>query len=110
MAEHYAKVALSDLEDVLHAVWVTGPGALHPGELLSDSSEPLTRERALALALGPSRRSIPADGGFCTFQPVVNGAACSWSLDCENCDKFVLSGAGLLYWRRKREQWRSIAE
>lgn len=26
-------------------------------------------------------------------------------LDCHNCDKFVLSGADLLYWRRKREQW-----
>ena len=27
-----------------------------------------------------------------------------------NCDKFVLSGADLLYWRRKREQWRLLAE
>jgi hypothetical protein len=27
-----------------------------------------------------------------------------------NCDKFVLSGADLLYWRRKREQWASLAE
>jgi hypothetical protein len=26
------------------------------------------------------------------------------------CDKFVLSGADLLYWRRKREQWRLLAE
>lgn len=30
--------------------------------------------------------------------------------DCHNCDKFVLSGADLLYWRRKREQWRLLAE
>ncbi|GID30787.1 DUF6262 family protein [Paractinoplanes brasiliensis] len=28
----------------------------------------------------------------------------------QSCDKFVVSGADLLYWRRKREQWRSIAE
>jgi hypothetical protein len=41
---------------------------------------------------------------------VVNGAACPWNLNCHNCDKFVLSGADLLYWRRKQEQWRSIAE
>ncbi|MEC4019799.1 hypothetical protein [Streptomyces sp. H27-D2] len=32
------------------------------------------------------------------------------NLDCHNCDKFVLSGADLLYWRRKREQWRLLAE
>ncbi|MEV1176486.1 hypothetical protein [Nonomuraea sp. NPDC049784] len=104
------KIAASDLEDVLHAVWVAGPGAANPGELLSGESTPLTREQALALALDLSRRSTPADGGFCTFQPVVQGGACPWKLDCENCDKFVLSGADLLYWRRKQEQWRSIAE
>jgi hypothetical protein len=40
----------------------------------------------------------------------VNGSACPWNLDCENCDKFVMSGADLLYWRRKQEQWRAIAE
>ena len=110
MAEHYTKVAHADLEDVLHAVWVAGPGSPTPGRLLSSSAEPLSREEALALALDLSRRSTPADGGFCTFQPVVNGAACPWKLDCENCDHFVLSGADLLYWRRKQEQWRSIAE
>lgn len=110
MAEHYTKVAHSDLEDVLHAVWVAGPGAPTPGELLSGDSAPLSRGEAMALALDLSRRSTPTEGGFCTFQPVVDGNACPWSLDCENCDKFVLSGADLLYWRRKQEQWRSIAE
>lgn len=64
----------------------------------------------MALALDLSRRSTPTEGGFCTFQPVVNGGACPWKLNCENCDHFVLSGADLLYWRRKQEQWRSIAE
>lgn len=111
MAEHYAKVADTDLEDVLNAVWVAGPGSSTPGRLLSgDDATPLSREEALALALDLSRRSTPADGGFCTFQPVVQGNACPWKLDCENCDHFVLSGADLLYWRRKQEQWRSIAE
>jgi integrase len=110
MAEHYTSIAHSDLEDVLHAVWVAGPGAANPGELLATTTAPLTRDEALALAVDLSRRSTPADGGFCTFQPVVNGGACPWKLDCENCDKFVLSGADLLYWRRKQEQWRSIAE
>ena len=27
-----------------------------------------------------------------------------------SCAKFVMSGGDLLYWRRKREQWNSIAE
>ena len=37
-------------------------------------------------------------------------ANCPWNLNCHNCNKFVLSGADLLYWRRKREQWRHLAE
>jgi Phage integrase family len=110
MAEHYAKVASTDLEDVLQAVWVAGPGSAAPGKLLSGGLSPMSREEALALALDLSRRSTPTYGGFCTFQPVVSGGACPWNLDCENCDKFVLSGADLLYWRRKQQQWRAIAE
>jgi len=110
MAEHYTHVAVSEIEDVLQHVWVAGPGAANPGELLSDVDTPLTRQQATALAVDLSRRSTPADGGFCTFQPVVDGGACPWKLDCHNCDKFVLSGADLLYWRRKREQWASLAE
>ena len=110
MAEHYVHLAQSDLEDVLSSVWVAGPGTASPGEVLSGAAAPLTREQAQALAIDLSRRSTPAEGGFCTFQPVVDGGACPWNLDCHNCDKFVLSGADLLYWRRKREQWRLLAE
>ncbi|USA01102.1 tyrosine-type recombinase/integrase [Streptomyces lydicamycinicus] len=110
MAEHYAHVQNTELDDYLSAVWVAGPGAANPGELLSNETSPLSRAEAVALALDLSRRSTPAEGGFCTFQPVVEGGACPWELDCTNCDKFVLSGADLLYWRRKQEQWRSHAE
>ncbi|MEW9514949.1 tyrosine-type recombinase/integrase [Streptomyces bacillaris] len=110
MSEHYVHLTQSDLENVLQHVWVTGPGTAAPGELLTSDTTPLTREQAQALAIDLSRRSTPAEGGFCTFQPVVDGGACPFSLDCHNCDKFVLSGADLLYWRRKREQWRLLAE
>ncbi|MDQ4116516.1 MAG: site-specific integrase, partial [Actinomycetota bacterium] len=110
MAEHYIHLTQSDLEDVLQNVWVAGPGTANPGELLTHPDTPLTRERAQALAIDLSRRATPAEGGFCTFQPVVDGGACPWNLDCHNCDKFVLAGADLLYWRRKREQWRLLAE
>ena len=108
MAEHYIQLSHSDLEDVLQHVWVAGPGTPSPGTLLSGPATPVTRDQAQALAIDLSRR-IPADGGFCTFQPVVDGGACPWNLDCHNCANFVLSGADLLYWR-KREQWYSIAE
>jgi hypothetical protein len=110
MAEHYVHLSHSDLEDILQHVWVAGPGTASPGQLLAGDAAPLTREQAQALAIDLSRRSTPAEGGFCTFQPVVDGGACPWNLDCHNCDKFVLSGADLLYWRRKREQWRLLAE
>jgi integrase len=110
MTEHYAKIALSEIEDVLQHVWVAGPGSPNPGEVLSHGITSMNRQQAQALALDLSRRATPAEGGFCTFQPVVAGNACPWNLDCHNCDKFVVSGADLLYWRRKREQWASIAE
>jgi integrase len=110
MAEHYVHLSHTDLERVLQHVWVAGPGTANPGELLTTDTTPLTPQHAQAMAIDLSRRSTPAEGGFCTFQPVVDGGACPWKLDCHNCDKFVLSGADLLYWRRKREQWRQLAE
>jgi hypothetical protein len=76
----------------------------------SPARSPRSPRQAQALAIDLSRRSTPAQGGFCTFQPVVDGRACPWNLNCHTCDKFVLSGADLLYWRRKREQWHQLAE
>ncbi|MCA2226332.1 tyrosine-type recombinase/integrase [Nonomuraea aurantiaca] len=80
MAEHYAHVALSEIDDVLQRVWVTGPGSAEPGRLLSTDLTPMTREQAQALALDLNRRSTPTEGGLCTFQPVVDGGACPWNL------------------------------
>jgi integrase len=111
MAEHYVHLSNTDpkLESALHTVWVAGPGSTEPGRALSDGQS-MTREEAEALVIDLTRRSTPAEGGFCTYQPVVNGDACPWNMDCHNCDKFVLSGADLVYWHRKREQWRTLAE
>lgn len=110
MAEHYAKVASSEIDDVLERVWVAGPGSAQPGKVLVSPTEGMSKAEAEAMALDLSRRSTPAEGGFCTFQPVVRGDACPWNLDCHSCDKFVMSGADLLYWRRKAEQRRTLAE
>ena len=111
MAEHYTHLANTDprLEEALDAVWVAGPGAPEPGIVLS-STEPMSPEKVQALLIDLTRKSTPAEGGFCTFQPVVSGEACPFNLNCHSCDKFVMSGADLVYWRRKREHWRTVAE
>ncbi|WP_406739609.1 tyrosine-type recombinase/integrase [Streptomyces atratus] len=111
MAEHYVHLANTDpkLEDALQAVWVGGPGSAQPGMVLS-GGEPMSRTEAKAMLIDLTRKSTPAEGGFCTFQPVVNGDTCPFNLNCHSCDKFVMSGADLVYWHRKREQWRTVAE
>jgi len=112
MAEHYVHLASTDpaLEDALNAIWVTGPGAPGPGTLISAGPGGMTPGQAQALMIDLTRASTPAEGGFCTFQPVVRGGACPWNLNCHGCGKFVMSGADLLYWRRKQEQWATLAE
>jgi integrase len=112
MAEHYIHIAGSDLDDLLARVWVAGPGAENPGEPLPGITTPLSRQAAEAMAVSIGRRCTPALGGLCTEQVVVDGGRCPKKnkLDCDNCDKLVMTGADLLYWRRKREQWHSIAE
>ncbi|MFG2653542.1 hypothetical protein [Streptomyces sp. NPDC048436] len=110
MAEHYAKAVSSEIDDVLELVWGGGPDSAHPGELLVWPTQGMSKKEAEAMALDLARRRTPAEGGFCTFQPVVRRDARPHNLDCHNCDKFVMSGAYLLYWRRKAEQWRPLAE
>jgi hypothetical protein len=73
------------------------------GGRAEQGSGPGSRDRSVAAQHSSRRRVLH-------LQPVVDGGACPWQLNCEGCDKFVISGADLLYWRRKREQWASIAE
>ena len=109
MAEHYVHLSHSDLEDILQHVWVAGPGTASPGQLLAGDAAPLTREQAQALAIDLSCRRLPRRRRVLHLParrrrrrlPLEPG---------HNCDKFVLSGTDLLYWRRKREQWRLLAE
>lgn len=119
MTEHYVHVVNEDLERVLQQVWVEGPGASTPGAALPQSRDSLGRagksgpnenHGKSATMIDLLRASSPTQGGVCTFQPVVRGAECPWSLDCEGCKHFVLTGADLNYWRRKQEQWRILAE
>jgi len=69
MIEHYAKIALSEIEDVLQHVWVAGPGAPNHGEVLSTGTTPMNRQQAQALALDLSRRSTPAEADSARSNP-----------------------------------------
>lgn len=109
MTENYLQVAQSDLEDILRTVWVSGPGSEHPGRVVSPQT-PVPRPEKVSIAIDLLSQGAPAEGGVCTFQPVVRGGACPKNLDCGHCESFVMSGADLLYWRRKREQWSTLAE
>lgn len=83
-------------------MWVAGPGAANPGELLADATRPLTRQQAMALAIDLSRRSTPTEGGFCTFQPVELAEATGrdYLLDEADLDRLVSDGAEVDQLRR----------
>ena len=110
MAERYIRIAHSDLESALQSVWVSGPGSSSPGRVLSRGGTPDEIAKVRALAIDMSRTATRSLGGLCTFRPVVDGGRCPRQLDCESCSDFVLSGADLTYWQRKRQQWLRMIE
>ena len=110
MAERYIRIAHSDLESALQSVWVAGPGSSSPGVVLSRGGTPEEIAKVKALAIDMSRTTTRTLGGLCTFRPVVDGGRCPRGLDCESCEDFVLSGADLTYWQRKRQQWLRMIE
>ena len=59
-------------------------------------------------------RHIPRDG-LCRYGPVVGGQNCPFNKNCTNglrgpCEHFVLTGADLAYWERKRDAAFHFAE
>jgi hypothetical protein len=82
MTEHHANVAMSEIENILKHVCVAAPGAPRPGEPPSNGVTRMNRSQAEALVIDLSRLSIPT--GFCT-QPIIDGNACTWNLNCHNC-------------------------
>lgn len=79
MAEHCAKVAVSEIEDILQHVWVAGPGAPHPGELLSNGVEPMNRLDAEALRHPAWRAAIGVRDSKDPDGPVLAVSAGHWS-------------------------------
>ena len=58
---------------------------------------------------------IPVEHGLCRYGPVVGGSACPVSKNCSSgpngpCPHFVLTGADLAYWERKRDAAYHFAE
>ena len=84
MTEHYANVAMSEIEDILKHVWAAAPGAPRPGEPLSNGVTRMNRQQAEALVINLSRLSTPT--GFCTRPPVTDRCACPRkNLSCHTC-------------------------
>lgn len=104
---HYARYNDENMAKHLKQVWAAGPGADKPGTIL-------LRPGDLDTAKGGSVRSkidlavIPIEHGLCRYGPVVGGSNCPYSKNCTNsrqgpCEHFVLTGADLAYWERKRD-------
>ena len=58
---------------------------------------------------------LPVEHGLCRYGPVVGGATCPFEKNCTNgikgtCEHFVLTGADLAYWERKRDAAYHFAE
>lgn len=58
---------------------------------------------------------VPVEHGLCRYGPVVGGAQCPFDKNCSNgpngpCEHFVLTGADLAYWERKRDAAYHFAE
>ena len=58
---------------------------------------------------------VPVEHGLCRYGPVVGGKNCPFEKNCTNgpngpCEHFVLTGADLAYWERKRDAAFHFAE
>ena len=58
---------------------------------------------------------MPVEHGLCRYGPVVGGANCPFEKNCTAgphgvCEHFVLTGADLAYWERKRDTAYHFAE
>jgi hypothetical protein len=98
----------------LHQVWAAGPGMDKPGTILLRPGD----VRAASGAAAQTRIDltvIPVEHGLCRYGPVVGGSSCPFGKNCTNgirgtCEHFVLTGADLAYWERKRDAAYHFAE
>lgn len=107
MADSYVLIAGSQVEPFLQQVWVTGPGAAQPGQVVLT---PTATERNTAHQLLVDLAAVPTEHGLCTFKPVVGGFDCPFGRNCHSCEHFVLTGADYGYWKRQEQRWAVMAE
>lgn len=111
---HYANYSNDAVARRLQQVWVAGPGVDKPGTILLRPND-ITTENPAAASSRIDLTIIPVEHGLCRYGPVVGGAGCPFSKNCTDgingpCEHFVLTGADLSYWERKRDAAYHFAE
>ncbi|WP_237748125.1 site-specific integrase [Nocardia brasiliensis] len=111
---HYATYNNDTMTRHLQRIWAAGPGMDKPGTILLRPTE-LKAENPAAVAARIDLTVVPVEHGLCRYSPVVGGAACPYGKNCSDgpkgpCEHFVLTGADLAYWERKRDAAVHFAE
>ncbi|MAS04590.1 MAG: transposase [Ahrensia sp.] len=111
---HYAQYNNGTVLQHLHQVWAAGPGMDKPGTILLRPTD-FKADNGAAAEARIDLTVIPVEHGLCSYGPVVGGANCPFGKNCTNgirgtCEHFVLTGADLAYWERKRDAAYHFAE
>ena len=104
---HYARYNDANMIRHLRQVWAAGRGTDKPGTILLRPSN-VTAGDSAAAAARIDLTVVPVEHGLCRYGPVVGGKNCPFDKNCTNgvrgpCEHFVLTGADLAYWERKRD-------
>lgn len=111
---HYANYNNTVMNRHLQQVWAATPGMDKPGTILLRPTDLKTDNKAAAAAR-IDLTVVPVEHGLCRYGPVIGGAHCPWGKNCSDgpqgpCEHFVLTGADLAYWERKRDAAVHFAE
>ena len=111
---HYANYGNDSMTRHLQQVWAAGPGMNKPGTILLRPAD-VKSDDACAAAARIDLTVVPVEHGLCRYGPVVGGAHCPFGKNCSDgpdgpCEHFVLTGADLSYWERKRDASYHFAE
>ncbi|MGK8507258.1 tyrosine-type recombinase/integrase [Nocardia asiatica] len=111
---HYANYSNDLMTRHLQQVWVSGPGMNKPGTVLLRPTA-LKVDNPASAAARIDLTVVPVEHGLCRYGPVVGGSRCPWEKNCSDgpegpCEHFVLTGADLAYWERKRDAAVHFAE
>lgn len=111
---HYARYDDNSMRRHLNQVWAAGPGMNKPGTILLTPGK-LNADSQAAAAARIDLSIVPVEHGLCRYGPVVGGQDCPFNKNCTTgpkgpCEHYVLTGADLSYWERKRDAAATFAE